>query len=155
MSVQVLLDDLEYALMRSADSQIGGCGLVCRKSGAVYYQSNDDEFSDPDLPEDIDDPDAFAAMPDQRDLGLGQRLVFRFISERAPRHLDTVHGYFSRRGAYGRFKGLLEREGLLDAWHDYENAAQREALIEWATGEGFEVVEECPKPAPAGSDSAP
>lgn len=141
MAPQLLLEELDFVFMRASDSHFGGSGLVCRKTGQVFYQCEDEEFSDPDLPDDLDQPDAYAEVPHKRDLNLGHCLVFAFVADRAPQHLDTVHAFFARRGAYDRLKDLLDREGLLDAWHEYEDQTTRRALSAWATDQGFQIVE--------------
>jgi hypothetical protein len=48
---------------------------------------------------------------------------------------------FRHRGAYRRFKELLEHQDLLEAWYDYERSKTLEALREWAQDEGIELVE--------------
>lgn len=38
---------------------------------------------------------------------------------------------FSRRGAYGRIRDLLIREGLREQWYAFEAAGEERALREW------------------------
>lgn len=68
----------------------------------------------------------------------------RFTEEQAPQLAERVYRRFERAGAYGRFKGLLEDHGLLQAWYDFEAAATEQALREWAAENGFTLVE--PRP---------
>ncbi len=75
----------------------------------------------------------------QDHLDLGSRLAHRFVEQRAPQYEADVHGIFRRKGAYGRFKTLLERRGLLGAWHEFEQAATQAALLAWAEEEGMSV----------------
>jgi hypothetical protein len=42
-----------------------------------------------------------------------------------------VSRIFSRRGAYGRYKALLERRGALDRWYDFSVKAEEAALRAW------------------------
>ena len=75
------------------------------------------------------------------DLDLAHALVFHFVDENAPDDHHAVRGYFSRRGAYARFKDLLERRGLLEGWYAYEQQACEAALREWAESEELAVVD--------------
>src|SRR6266536_5589275 len=55
-------------------------------------------------------------------LGTGQFL---------PDDFDEVRQIFSSRGAYARFKDLLDRRGALDHWYDFEAKAEERALRTW------------------------
>lgn len=45
--------------------------------------------------------------------------------------LAAAEEIFRSRGAYGRFKSLLDRANQLEAWHRYEEQAVENALREW------------------------
>ena len=94
-----------------------------------------------ELPDDLDNASVYATVPDKHELDLGLRMVFRFVSDHAPDVYDQLRDLFNRRGAYGRYKDLLERRGLLEAWYQYEQKAIRDALNDWAEAEGLEGVE--------------
>jgi hypothetical protein len=68
--------------------------------------------------------------------------VFRFVRE----HLPDVHAraekIFSRRGAYGRFKSLLEGAGFLELWYEYEAKCIEAALRGWAEEQGLPLDHE-------------
>ncbi|MCK5351545.1 hypothetical protein KAJ77_03150, partial [bacterium] len=49
---------------------------------------------------------------------------------------DDVLGIFRRKGAYGRFKGLLEQKGLLEEWYAFEEEKTRERLLRWCEENG-------------------
>jgi len=83
------------------------------------------------LDEDKFDCDTFIEIPHKNDLDLGQSLVFEFAEQRLPDDLDLVQQIFRRRGAYARFKALLEDRGLLQSWYDFENRREEEALRKW------------------------
>jgi hypothetical protein len=83
------------------------------------------------LPDDIDEIGKYVAIPHKNDLGLGKPLALKFAARVLPDDFDEVAGIFQRRGAYGGFKRLLERRGKLDAWYEFENESQREALRSW------------------------
>ena len=115
----------------------GNSAYVCRRTGAVYWQSESGDDME-ELPEDIETGD-YLALPGPRDLDLGSRLVMRFADEVLPDHADAIAKIFSRKGAYGRFKDFLVEIGALDRWYDYEAAASEKALREWCAANGLEV----------------
>ena len=141
MSVHVSLSDLVLAFdWVSAAGPFENAAYVSRESGRIYWETETGDFEE-DLPEDVHDASLYARVPHQHDLDLGQALVFRFVEANAPDSYDKVRGYFSKRGAYARFKRLLEDGGLLEAWYAYEQQASEAALREWAESEGLQIVE--------------
>ena len=111
----------------------GECGmnrvLLCLDNGEVYYHSEKGDLDE--LDEDNFDCDHFLEIPHKNDLDLGERLVFEFADNQMPNELDLVEQIFSGRGAYGRFKDLLEQRDLLQSWYDFESHREEEALREW------------------------
>lgn len=99
-------------------------------TGETFWYS---EFGDneEELPEDIDDENKYIALPDKNDLHLGKRLVLSFVYKYLPEEAEKIEAIFHRKGAYSKFKSILERKGIIDNWYDYENAAQEKALREW------------------------
>ena len=57
-----------------------------------------------------------------------------------PSSYETVSNFFRQRGAYGKFKDLLERKGQLEAWYEFEAKAPELALREWAAEQGLSIV---------------
>ena len=100
------------------------------KTGQVLYIS---DFGDSDeLPEDIDDdPDKYIEIPHKNELNLGKPLVLEFSAMHLSDNLEKVNSFFHKKGAYSRFKNLLEAKGLLDKWYAFEEAEQKNALMEW------------------------
>ena len=133
-------EDLESAFQwSSSGAPCENTALLNRQTGEVFLTSLHGDF-DEELPEDIDDGTLYIAAPHKTELNLGRELVFEFIEEVAPRHLDKVDSYFRHRGAYSKFKSLLERESLLAAWYKYEAEATRQALLRWASENGLNVT---------------
>lgn len=132
-----LLDAFEWV---SAAEPLETAAYVSRQTGQIFWDTEAAGL-DEELPEDVEDATLYAGVPHKHDLDLGQELVFRFIDSNAPDAYDQVRGYFSKRGAYARFKDLLERRKLLEAWFAYEQKARETALREWAESEDFEVVQ--------------
>ncbi len=96
---------------------------------------------DGELPEDIEDGSIYIAAPHKNDLNLGRELVFDFVEAVAPQHQSKVESYFNQRGAYSKFKALLERESLLDEWYKYEAEAIRKALLWWASENRLHITD--------------
>ncbi|MBH5388428.1 hypothetical protein [Bradyrhizobium diversitatis] len=124
----------------------GGMGSATPSSAGrkIYYQFDDDtlqELEDDQLPDDIDDETKYLRIPNTRDLDLGKPLVIAFVREFLPDDLDEVRYFFSKRGAYQKFKALLSRRGAIDAWHDYRNQATERALRDWCEVHTIEIVD--------------
>ena len=113
--------------------------FVSRKTGALHWASELMELED-ELPEDIEDGSIYIAVPHKKDLNLGKNLVLNFTDERLPDSYATVATFFSKRGAYGRFKDLLERKGMLEAWYEYEAQAVEQALRAWSAENGLQLT---------------
>ncbi|MFI8747368.1 hypothetical protein ACIGKL_19685 [Pseudomonas sp. NPDC077186] len=131
MNTPLKLDDLlaAYEWVSAGEvSTADAAAYVCRTTGQVYWSG---EGIDEALPEDIDDDSRYAAVPGKRDFDLGRPLVMRFVAEQMPESYNLVREYFHKRGAYSRFKSLLERAGRLEAWYRYEEAATEAALRDW------------------------
>ncbi|MCP3371193.1 hypothetical protein [Bradyrhizobium cajani] len=117
--------------------------FVCRQTGKIYCQTDfmdAAEFND-ELPDDIDDEEKYLALPDKRELGLGKPLVLDFAREFLRDDFDDVHYFFSKRGAYPKFKSLLARRGAIDRWHAYENEATERALRDWCKLHSIEIID--------------
>lgn len=140
----VKLDDLEEALMfTGAGGGYDTAAWVCRETGAVLWHSDDSDDSDEfgPLPEDIDDAERYVAVPDKHELGLGKPLALAFTRTHLPACYEQVRAMFSHRGAYARFKDLLERQHSLEAWHQWEAEQTRQALREWCTDNGIPLAD--------------
>jgi hypothetical protein len=109
-----------------------------RVDDRFLYFSDDAEF-DP-IPEDIDNIDRYVDMPDKYQLDLGNNLVFEFASQKIPDDYEDIRDIFKRPGAYRRFKNYLEHRGILQAWYDFEAAAQLKALATWCSKNGIELT---------------
>lgn len=131
--------DVEDAfLFVGSDQPDMNSAIINKKSGEIYYQSEltgTDEF-----PEDCDDGD-YISIPHKNDLDLGRDLVFDFVASKLPNRYDEVAQIFRSRGAYSRFKSLLDSLGLLDAWHKFEDDTTKSALRQWCKKNGLHISE--------------
>ena len=137
----VKYQDLESALeWSSSGAPFENTALLSRQTGEVLLKSMNGDFEE-ELPEDIEDGTLYVAAPHKNDLDLGRELAIYFIESVAPQHMRSVEAYFRQRGAYSKFKTLLESESLLDNWYKFESKARRKALLQWASENGFNVTE--------------
>jgi hypothetical protein len=137
VNARELRDAFEFV---SASAPVEHSAYVCLDTGRIYWRSAEASLGDEDLPEDIDVSDRYLAVPDQRELDLGRRLALAFAGQELPDDYETVAGLFRRRGAYRRFKDLLETRGKLQAWYNFEGHATDEALRAWCTEHGIQAV---------------
>lgn len=138
-SAPVKFDDLLAAYEWVSGSPNDNAAFVSRATGNVHWSSSIAEL-DEELPEDIDDGSIYVALPSKHDLDLGKGLALAFAEEQLADSYQTVTNIFRQRGAYGRFKELLERKGLLAAWYDFQAKATERALREWAAEEGLSIA---------------
>lgn len=140
MSVNVKLDDLLTAFeWVSVSSSLENSAYISKETGSIYLRSDNYELED-ELLEDIDDPSRCVLIPHKNDLNLGKWLAIRYVDEALPDHASTVREIFRKKGAYAKFKNLLDREGHLDKWYSYESKAVEKALRAWAEENGIQVV---------------
>lgn len=138
LSAPVKFDDL-LAAFEWVSSSSESEAFVSRATGNVHWSSTIMEL-DEALPEDIDDGSLYVAVPNQHDLNLGKHLALTFAEEMLGDSYQAVARIFHQRGAYGRFKDLLERKSLLQSWYDFEARATETALREWAAEEGLSIM---------------
>jgi len=137
--MDISFDDIENAFFFvSMDQQLMNNAYLCRETGELFYSS---EMGDSDeLPEDIDDPEKYIAIPHKNELDLGKALVLEFTSRYLPEELDEVSSIFRRKGAYSRYKDLLERKGALEDWYQFEDERRESALREWCRENHIELT---------------
>ena len=143
----IRFDDLLDAFDWVSADPTQNSAYVSRRTGLVHWDSETMELDD-ELPEDIEDASVYVALPCKSDLDLGRDLAQRFTQANIPQANAQVAAFFHHRGAYGKFKNLLERQGLLDAWHAYEAGEVESALRAWAAEQGL-TVEPSPRPGTA------
>ena len=120
-----LLDAFEFA-------SAGGEVFVDLDTGVLHY--SEDEFDvdvDDESPEAVETSGRNIALPHKNDLDLGRSLVLAFVAQNLPADVGSVAGYFRARGAYRRFKDLLQHRNALEAWYAFEKEATEKALMQW------------------------
>ena len=125
---------------------MGNEAVLCRKTGKFFWLSDLEEDIEA-WPDDADDEEKYLAIPDKKELDLGKALVLEFAGQFLPEEYDEIRRIFSKRGAYARFRDLLQRRNALDRWYDFEGKATEQALREWCKANGL-TIREGDRPAP-------
>ncbi len=136
----ISFDDLQAAFdWVSAGAPSENSAFIDRQTGVAYWASDINDSPD-ELPDDIEDASRYLAVPHKNDLDLGRALALRFAQEVLPDHYQAVSNYFRERGAYARFKRLLEQQGVLHTWFEFEARAAEGALRSWAQDNGLQIA---------------
>lgn len=133
--------DIEDAMMFVSSAGYGeNSAILDRSTGKIYYRSAFGDLDELDeFNEDEFDSDIHIAIPHKNDLNLGKELVFDFVEAYVPEIYEKVEGIFRKRGAYSRYKVLLESKSSLQQWYDYENRRTQQALHRWCEENGIDV----------------
>mgnify|MGYP001129761215 CR=1 FL=1 len=112
-------------------------GYICKSTGKTYFYS---EFGDneEELPDDIDE-EKYLIIPHKSELNLGRNLVFDFAVEHLPSEYERIRSIFRNRGAYARFKLLLEASSKIEQWYKFEAEHTEKALRDWCSTQGVEI----------------
>ena len=110
-------------------------------TGAIHYLSNELELEE-EPPEDLETSDRYLAVPHKNDLNLGRSLALSFVEEVLPDDYETAAMYFRSRGAYARFKDLLEARGVIEQWYAFERNAVETALRQWCRENGVRLTDQ-------------
>ena len=122
--------DIELAFeFVSSDQMCVNSAYLCSKTGKIFYFSEMAGINE--LPEDIDENEHYVEIPHKNELDLGKAIVLEFISMYMQSEIEKVYSIFRKKGAYSKFKNLLESKGLLDEWYKFEEQRQNEALQKW------------------------
>ncbi|UPJ53925.1 hypothetical protein IVB30_04070 [Bradyrhizobium sp. 200] len=112
--------------------------VLCRKTGKFLWHTDVDEDIEA-WPDDADDEEKYLSIPHKKELDLGTPLVFEFARQFLPDEFNEIRRIFEKRGAYARFRDLLQRTRALDRWYDFENKATEAALREWCEVNGITI----------------
>ena len=145
--VTIKYDDLSLAFhFVSSAGPTEHRAFVALDTGQIHWASELGGFDEEELPEDLDTSDRYLEIPHKYDLDLGRALVLRFAEQRLPTQRERIADIFRGRGAYGRFKDLLDREGCLEQWYAFENEATDEALRAWCRVHDIQLSTADPSP---------
>ena len=144
---EVDLDDLAFSVEYVSDGiAFDAAAFVHRATGEIgwYGEAMDDEVRGEAWPslEEADDSDDYIAVPEKSDLMItGKPLALRFAYQHLSEDdVTEVERYFARKGAFRRFRALLDERDLLTAWNQYEDRILKDALEEWCHEMGLQPV---------------
>lgn len=133
-----LIDAFEFVSISDLDEHQA---YICKRTGRIIFVSEgvglEEDIELPDDPELAD----YLPVPHRRDLDLGKRLALSFVAEELPGSFDQAREMFSRKGAYSRFKQLLQATGTLAKWHAFEALATETALEDWCVAVGVTLID--------------
>jgi Uncharacterised protein family (UPF0158) len=152
--VTIQYDDLSAAFdFVSYGAPFEHQAFVSLDTGAIHWVSATAPIDEEDLPDDLDTSDRYIAIPHKNDLDLGRNLALRFADEQLPHQYARIEGFFRHRGAYARFKDLLESEGRLEQWYAFEAESTERALRDWCKANEILLAEPgSQRSAPQGSE---
>jgi hypothetical protein len=122
----------------SAEGPYEHDAVLCRKTGKLLWLSDVEEDIEA-WPDDADDKEKYLPIPNRKELDLGKPLVIEFARQFLPDEFNEVRRMFDKRGAYARFRDLLQRKKALDRWYDFEAKATDAALREWCEINGITI----------------
>jgi hypothetical protein len=123
----------------SAGGIFENAAYIDKNTGQIYFDTDAVDFEE-EQPDNFEDGRIYIAIPHKNDLDLGRNLVYQYIEQYLSESSDTVRAFFRKKGAYSRFKDLLERKGRLEAWYVFEQQTVELALREWADRHDFQII---------------
>jgi len=131
-------DDIEsaYFYVNSA-AGYSNQAILCKDTGEIYYMS--DSYDEDEIPENVDENEECVEIPDKIELNLGNNLVFEFMDKNWPEMYERVRQIFRSRGAYSKYKNLLDEKDLLQIWYNFENERESQVLREWCAENEIEL----------------
>jgi hypothetical protein len=141
--VSVKRNDLSLAFeFVSSDAPLMHEAYICLDTGRIFWISQLAALEDEEVADDFGASDRYLAIPHKNDLDLGKRLALRFAAqELSPRSCERTENFFRHKGAYARFREILESEHALEKWHQFEADAIEEALKNWCSENDIEQVD--------------
>lgn len=139
-AVKLKFGDLELAYMYASDDRFGNSAVINRETGAILLFSGMGDGDEP--PADLDDDKKYFTLPTKYELDLGNQLVFEFAKIHPELDYDEVRELFHRKGAYGRFRALLDETELTSRWNEYQDKRTAAALREWCKENNIELADE-------------
>lgn len=136
---------IEYSVLRNAFEFVSSgspseqSAYICKDSGVIYWVSSTLELEE-EVPDDLEISGRYIAVPHKNELKLGQNMALTFIDQMLPDDYNTVASYFRKRGAYRRFKELLQSQGMLETWYAFEANASDAALLEWCQANSIQLI---------------
>jgi len=138
--MKIKFDDIMEAFsFVNAGGIANNSAVLDNSTGKIYWQSEDTEINE--MPEGLLDSETAIEIPQKNKLCLGTELVFSFVNSKIPDDYEKVQDIFNKRGAYSRFKDLLESKEILEEWYAFENESQEKAVRQWCKDNGIKLID--------------
>lgn len=124
----------------SSGSRDENNAYVCKKTGVIYWTSTTIDLEE-EVPKDLETSLDYVEVPHKNELKLGQSLALTFIDQTLPDEYNFVASLFRKRGAYRRFKDMLQYQGLLEKWYAFEEQASDDALLAWCEENEIKLID--------------
>jgi len=124
----------------SSGSRDENNAYVCKKTGVIYWTSTTLDLEE-EVPKDLETSLDYVEVPHKNELKLGQSLALTFIDQTLPDEYNFVASLFRKRGAYRRFKDMLQYQGLLEKWYAFEEQASDDALLAWCQENEIKLID--------------
>lgn len=124
----------------SSGSRDENNAYLCKKTGVIYWTSTTLDLEE-EVPKDLETSLDYVEVPHKNELKLGQSLALTFIDQTLPDEYNFVASLFRKRGAYRRFKDMLQYQGLLEKWYAFEEQASDDALLAWCEGNEIKLID--------------
>lgn len=111
---------------------------INKDTGEIYWKSSVLTLEE-EVPDDLETSSNYIEVPHKNELKLGQSFALSFIDQELPHEYNFVASLFRKRGAYRRFKDMLQYQGLLEKWYAFEAQASDDALIAWCQENGVNL----------------
>lgn len=102
-----------------------------------WFNENNENPNDLEI-DDIENDPNYVALPtkfDFDDYGIMKDFMFAQEDEKIRNEInDAIH----RRGAFGNFRNVVERYGLLQTWYDFKQAEYEDHVKDWCEVNGLE-----------------
>ncbi|VAW67312.1 hypothetical protein MNBD_GAMMA10-2697 [hydrothermal vent metagenome] len=123
--------DIEMAFDFVSSGRPGECEAYLNiHTGKTHIHSQYVDIEEA-LPEDIDDETKYISLPHKNDLDLGKELALNFAYQYLPDEAEKIEDIFKKKGAYSRFKSILEAKDAVEKWYEYEKNEEERVLREW------------------------
>jgi len=124
----------------SSGSRDENNAYICKKTGVIYWTSTTLDLEE-EVPKDLETSLDYVEVPHKNELKLGQSLALTFIDQTLPDEYNFVASLFRKRGAYRRFKDMLQYQGLLEKWYAFEEQASDDALLAWCEENEIKLID--------------
>lgn len=132
-----LIDAIDFVSASQSDEHQA---YICTRTGRIFCVADGIDGDDADALPDNPEADGYIAVPHRRDLDLGKGLALKFVAEKLPAFLGEARDIFSRKGAFRRFKHLIEAKGRLEQWFAFEEHATEAAARDWCRDVGITLI---------------